>query len=707
MGFVSELKRRNVFRMAALYVVAAWLIMQVAEVLKDLANLPDWVGPVILALLGIGLPIALILSWFYELTPEGISLDADVDRIEAVTQVTGRRVDFIIIAMLAAAVILFAVDKWWPSGPIDQSIAVLAFENMSDDPGQEYFSDGISEELLNALAKFPELSVTSRSSAFSFKGKDVSIPEIAARLNVAYVLEGSVRKAGDQVRITAQLIEAETDSHIWSDTYDRRLDDIFAVQGEIAAAIADMLKLKMAARGGDKQALTSRTAGVKAYDLYLHGVEMLRTRDAEEAAEFLRRSVDFDNSFAPAHAQLAIALLLERGGPGEAANRHLEIAEELEPGLAETHAARALQALFNEDPEAAVVHARNSLELNPSSTDAMNWLNKALESLGRYKEAYAVVEQMMDKDPLSILSRNNYRLMLATTGRLDESRRLCDQLIAENYDMGRVEHARRSLWYEGDIDEGLKWAFKAAAPVYVWVAFAMVGEYDEARRFLHGYDYWIDIAQGHWDRALEITLENLQQEPDNMEHMVYAAAALYGSGRIEEAAALYERLYMPTPDAPMTFDSARSGPIQEPIPVIRLIRMAQGRRMAGDEAGARAAIEFARRGHEILLDAGHRNQNRFTAAAMFAAFEGRKADAITALKQAIGWGMRVRAALDDPIFDTVRDEPGFGDLEKELDAIIEAEHAEVLQLVCFNNPVPQHWRPLPETCEDVVEQPAS
>ena len=702
MGFVSELKRRNVLRMAVLYVVAAWLIMQVAEVLMGLANLPDWIGPAILALLAVGLPIALILSWFYELTPEGISLDEDVDRAEAMTQVAGRRVDFIIIAMLGAAVILFAWDKWWPSGAVEQSIAVLAFENMSDDPNQQYFSDGISEELLNALAAFPELSVTSRTSAFSFKGMDVSIPEIAERLNVAYVLEGSVRKAGDQVRITAQLIEAGTDSHIWSETFDRRLDDIFAVQGEIAEAIAAKLKLRLTTPGGAGPAHVARAASAKAYDLYLHGLGMIRKRDAEEAAEFLQRSVDLDDRFAPAHAQLAIALLLEHGSPTEAASRHLEIAEELEPGLAETHAARALQAFFNGDSEAAVVHARKSLELNPSSTDAMNWLNKALESLGRYKEAYAVVEQMMQKDPLSILSRNNYRLMLATTGRLDESRRLCDQLIADGYDMGKVEHARRSLWFEGDIDEGLKWAFKGAVPVYVWVAFAMVGEYDEARRFLHGYDYWIDIAQGHWERALEITLENLQREPDNMEYVVYAAAALYGAGRIEEAAVLYERLYMPTPDAPMTFDAAKSGPVQEPIPVIRLMRLAQGRRTAGDEAGALAAAEFARRGHEILLDAGHKNQNRFAAEAMLAAFDGRKADAIAALELAIRWGLRVRDGLDDPIFDVLRGEPGFAELEQELDAIIAAEHAEVLQLICFNNPVPQHWRPLPETCEGVV-----
>ena len=188
MALIKELKRRNVFRMAVLYAIAAWLIMQVAEVLNDLANLPDWVGPIVLGLLAVGFPIALILSWFYELTPAGISLEKGGDRAESITRMTGRRLDFIVISLLCAAVILFAFDKWWIGGPPQQSIAVLPFENMSADP-EQYFSDGISEELLNLLAKIPELRVISRSSAFSYKGKAIDTPTIAEQLNVAHVLE--------------------------------------------------------------------------------------------------------------------------------------------------------------------------------------------------------------------------------------------------------------------------------------------------------------------------------------------------------------------------------------------------------------------------------------------------------------------------------------------------------------------------------------
>ena len=169
MRLISELRRRNVLRMAVLYMVAAWLIMQVADVLKDPASLPDWVGPTILGLLAVGFPIALILSWFYELTPAGISLEKHVDREESITHITGRRLDFIVISLLCAAVILFAYDQWWIGGPPEKSIAVLAFENMSGDPEQEYFCDGITEEINTDLSKLHGLLVISRSSAMTFK----------------------------------------------------------------------------------------------------------------------------------------------------------------------------------------------------------------------------------------------------------------------------------------------------------------------------------------------------------------------------------------------------------------------------------------------------------------------------------------------------------------------------------------------------------
>ncbi|MCP4300827.1 MAG: adenylyl cyclase, partial [Gammaproteobacteria bacterium] len=214
--------------MVVLYVVATWLIMQVAEVVIALAKLPDWIGTATLGLLAIGFPIALIFSWFYELTPEGLSLEKDVDPAESITHTTGRRLDFLVISLLCAAVILFAYDKWWMSEPPEKSIAVLPFVNISDDLAQEHFSDGMSEELLHRLAQVSELHVAARTSAFYFKNKNIAVADIAAQLGVRSVLEGSVRRAGNTIRVTTQLINASNGFHIWSKTYNREFGDIFA-----------------------------------------------------------------------------------------------------------------------------------------------------------------------------------------------------------------------------------------------------------------------------------------------------------------------------------------------------------------------------------------------------------------------------------------------------------------------------------------------
>ena len=193
--------------MLALYLVAAWLIMQVAEVIIGLASLPEWVGPATLGLLALGLPVALTLAWFYELTSEGISLEKEVDPAKSITHVTGRRMDFIVISLLSSALLLFAWHTWWPSAPIDRSIAVLPFVNMSDDPANEYFSDGLSEELLNVLSRARDLKVAGRTSSFAFKGRNEDLRTIGEALGVTHILEGSVRKAGSKIRITAELIK--------------------------------------------------------------------------------------------------------------------------------------------------------------------------------------------------------------------------------------------------------------------------------------------------------------------------------------------------------------------------------------------------------------------------------------------------------------------------------------------------------------------
>jgi len=349
MGLISELRRRNVFRMAVLYVVAAWLVMQVAEVVIGLANLPEWIGPTLLAVLAIGFPIALVISWFYEITPEGLALEKDVPEGQSITDATGRRMDFIVIAVLAAGLILFAADKWWPQGPLERSIAVLAFENMSGDPEQEYFSDGISEEILNLLAQIEGLKVIARHSSFSFKDKDVDIATMAEQMNVRHILEGSVRRSGDHVRITAQLIDAKDSSHLWSDAYDRdySAENLIEIQSEIARAITGELRMQLT--GEDEERLARvPTANTEAYAAYLLGRERLKNRKVAELADAVEQfslAIELDPQFAAAYAGLADACALYDSYSGGQSN------ELCPPSLAgrEQLARKALEL----DPESA------------------------------------------------------------------------------------------------------------------------------------------------------------------------------------------------------------------------------------------------------------------------------------------------------------------------------------------------------------------
>jgi len=709
--------------MAALYVVAAWLIIQVAEVLMDLANLPDWIGPAVLGLIAVGFPIALIFSWFYELTPEGLSLEKDVAPGESITHIAGRRVDFIIMSLLGAAVILFAWHMWWPSAPLDRSIAVLPFENMSGDPEQEYFSDGISEELLNLLAQLPGLRVAARTSSFQFKGQHDDIANIARKLNVSHILEGSVRRSDNKIRITAQLVNADDGFHLWSSSYDRELDDIFAVQDEIAAAISDALKVELAlGKGEAMQPTVIKAASTDAYDAYLRGRELVRLRggqNLQDGIRYLERSLRLDNDFAPAHAQLAIATALLKDTPGahgvlsldEVKRRaipHLDRAQELETDLAEANGGRALLAVLENDPESAIEHARKALASNPSYVDAMNWMYMALGRLGRYQEAAATLEQMLATDPLTIVGRRNQSMWFAVIGRVEEARELADQLLLQSPGLGYSAHAEMSLVHEGNIAEGLSWALRAQAEdpadytaTHRVRAFIWVGEYDEARRVGDELTHMADIAEGRFEKAVAATQGRVRLNLERERVIAAAANALYAAGRIDEALPLLERLRDFTPEGELIgWESYDIGP----APWEQTMRLALARRKAGDEEGAQAAAQIVRRNQAALRAAGAKYVNAYWTEALIAAFD-RNPDAVTAaLETGLRLSLRDRQFLDDPIFESMWDEPRFDALQQELEAKLDVQHDNVLQLICFNNPTPDNWRPLPETCEGVEEQ---
>jgi TolB-like protein len=309
-SFFAELKRRNVIRAAVLYVGAVWALAQGIAQLGPAFGMPEWGTRWFVIASAIGFPFWVAFAWFYEFTPEGLKRESEVDPADSMTAHTGRKLDRWIFAVMGVAIVLLLTNTFvWKKGAglapepehlpaPEKSIAVLPFVDMSQSKDQEYFSDGISEELLNVLAGIPSLQVTARTSSFSFKGKDVTIPEIAKTLRVAHILEGSVRKSGNQVRVTAQLIHAANDKHLWSQTYDRKLDDVFAIQDEIAADVVKALKVTLL---GDVP--KARATNPEAYALFLQGNDVGRTGTPEAFAAsdaLYRRALEIDPKYVPA-----------------------------------------------------------------------------------------------------------------------------------------------------------------------------------------------------------------------------------------------------------------------------------------------------------------------------------------------------------------------------------------------------------------------
>jgi len=494
MPLIPELQRRNVIRVATAYVVAAWLIIQIAETTFPVFGFSDNAVRVVIIVLGIGLIPAIAGAWVFQLTPEGLERDKGADETPATSKISSRNFDRAIIITLVLGLTYFAVDKFVlaPDRAAereaevaeqaraeaivgfygDRSIAVLPFDNMSSDPEQEYFADGIAEEVLNLLAQIRELRVISRSSAFAFKGQGLEIPEIAERLDVAHILEGSVRKSGNKVRITAQLIEAKTDTHLWSQTYDRELEDIFAIQDEIATNIAERLEVTI---GGTARGHRLQTDNVEAYEFYLKGRALLYQRGMAmfQACECFEDAIALDPQYALAHAGLAdsYSILGYHGliAPPEAwppARKAAERAVALAPELAEAHNALAIIAFVRDwDWATTGREFRRSLELNPSYVQARCWYAMAYLQATREDHEAAIAEARVavDIDPLSPYAHTMLGYVLTSAGRTEEG----------------VEEARRGA--ESD-------------PESYWGQFVLATAYHRAAR--------LSEAEGAYERAL-------------------------------------------------------------------------------------------------------------------------------------------------------------------------------------------------------------
>ncbi len=436
MSLLKELKRRNVLRVGTAYIIVSWLVIQVVETVFPAFGFGDAAVRLVTIVLAIGLIPALILAWVFEITPEGLKKEKDVDRSQSITPQTSKRLDRMIMVVLVVALGYLAIDKFVLSESreasiaeearqagrteaqvesySDKSIAVLAFVNMSADPEQEYFSDGIAEEILNGLAQLPDLRVAARTSAFSFKGKNIDIRQIGETLNVNHVLEGSVRKAGDRLRITAQLINVDNGYHLWSETYDRQIDDIFAIQEEIAQAVVAALEVTL---GLEEEAslVQQGTTNTEAYNWFLRGTFYIgqQSSDAfEKAIDSYSRATELDPEFAGGHGGLAYGMaygaifypysqVLETVRP--AYRRALAIDEYQTEALL----AKAVDVVVSDynfaEAEQAVRKALQTGVNRTLITDAYWWI--ILQAQRRFDEALDFLAVAEKSDPLSPLVR--------------------------------------------------------------------------------------------------------------------------------------------------------------------------------------------------------------------------------------------------------------------------------------------------------------
>ncbi|MCI4567751.1 tetratricopeptide repeat protein [Lysobacter sp. CFH 32150] len=449
-SFVAELKQRKVFRVGLVYLVVAWIAIQAASIALPAFDAPPWALRVVILLFALGFPLALLLTWVLELTPEGIKL--------ATGKVGNKR-----MAVISAGLIALALGWYYLGQPAlrngrtaipERSIAVMPFVNMSGDKANEYFSDGLAETTLDMLAQVQDLKVIARTSSFAFKGKPTDMREIGKALGAAHLLEGSVQQAGDTVRITVQLIRASDGSHVWSQRFDRRMTDVFKIQDEIATSVVQALQVKLP-EPEQRRLVQKRTDNVAAYQEYLKGIALLPKRNVPEmrrAAQHFERAIQLDPAYARAYvaARDAYALLNSYASitPEERSRgkRYLERALALAPELGEAHISRAAELELAGDVIAAEAEYRRGVQLAPGYATGYQWYGELLAlAFGRFDEGLPMLKKATELDPLSPVIRGVYIFALGQSDRVDEAFALCNQLIADHPDVARNYDDRSTL----------------------------------------------------------------------------------------------------------------------------------------------------------------------------------------------------------------------------------------------------------------------
>ncbi len=488
--FFAELKRRNVYKVAAGYAVVGWLVMQVAATIVPALHLPESLTTAVVVLTLLGFPIALVVAWAFEMTPDGMKRTENLLPNEKIPQWSERKfAAFLVsIGLLAAALLVFQMVRGKSdasaSPAVEKSVAVLPFLNESGDLGDEYFSDGLSEELISALAQIGQLKVIGRSSSFRFKGKNEESKTIGEKLGVKTLLEGTVRKQQDHVRIVAELVNAADGTELWSQTFQRELKDIFAVQSEIAEAVARALELKLLGRE-NQMAKRASTASAEAHNVYLQGhfyFERRNLEDYRKAIAFFDQAIQLDPNYALAYAERSEAWtwIADQSVENQKKNWAIaagdaEKAVAIAPHLAEAHSALGWERFFGEWKfDEGLAALRRAQELAPGSATANHLLSSILVFLGRFPEAEKLARRSVDLDPLNFQARINLARILFYEKQYDEAMAVAQQ-AAELQPTGTSSHRWQVCIavVRGDVETALREATLEPNEAYRHFALAL------------------------------------------------------------------------------------------------------------------------------------------------------------------------------------------------------------------------------------------
>jgi TolB-like protein/tetratricopeptide (TPR) repeat protein len=528
----AELKRRNVYKVAVAYAVVGWLLIQVATQVFPFLEIPNWAIRLVIFVTALGFPVALVIAWAFELTPEGISRTEDADAAEQHSR--GHVWIAVVVIAAALSVGLFLLGRYTagratprqsetPPEVPEKSIAVLPFSNLSRDPDNAYFAEGVQDEILTRLSKIADLKVISRTSTQRFKSAPQDLRQIAKQLGVMHVLEGSVQRSADQVRVNVQLVNAMTEAHLWGEIYDRKLTDIFAVESDIAKTIAETLRAKLT--GAEAQAISRRpTQNTEAYELYLRGRYFWNKRTAanlKKAVEHFQQAIAKDPSYALAYAGLADAHALlpiyAATPPRDDVRQALAAARkavELDDTLAEAHTSLANALGADMQFAESIKEFQRAIALNPNYATAHQWYGEALQSNGQFDEAVAELKRAQELDPLSLIINASLGGTLVTAHRYDEA---IDQLH-KTIEMDPTFHFTHwilgdAFRRKGDLSQAIVEYEKAAQldpdPVVLGIlghAYATAGRKEDARKIL---DKLIALSEQHYVPAYPLAIIHL------------------------------------------------------------------------------------------------------------------------------------------------------------------------------------------------------